>query len=101
MKMLIFMIFVILVIGVMIWSMRKSQAEAVLAKHKSSERRNIQRQEKITPVAHVTWPTVGLPAAGRYASRADSESDDPGEDMLAEEPSMTTIEYVPPQHMAS
>ena len=95
MKAVIFLIFMVLVISGMIWSMRKSRAEADLARRQTIKQKQKQRQEAIKPLDHVTWPTIVGPLKGAVAS----ESGLPAEESEREVPSMTTIEYVPPDRV--
>jgi len=96
---LIFLIFVVLVVSVMFWAMRKSQAKEVLAKQKSIQHRKKQTQEALTPEEHMTWPVIIRPVSGKQASGEGSDPDHPEEDALVEEPSMTTIEFEPSEHV--
>jgi hypothetical protein len=85
MKIFIFLIFIVSIVSVLVWYWRKSQAEADLARRKSTKRVRKEKQEAIT-AEDVTWPTVGLRADG-----------DPEEVTDYEGPSMRTIEFVPPE----
>jgi len=93
--MLIFLIFVVLVVSVMIWRMRKTQAEIELAKHESVERRKKQEKEALTPQEDITWPVIIRPVSGNAASVKASDPEHPEEETFVEEPSMTSIEFVP------
>lgn len=92
MKTLIFLIVTAALISMFIRKMRKSQAEATLARQKSFKHRKEQALESLTPADYSVWPVVGMAAA---------EEDSPGEEGDIEEPSMTTIEYKPPEQLAS
>ena len=85
MKTLIFLIFIAPVFYAVFWYLRKSQAEADLARHESRKRVKKVKKDAITAEA-VTWPTVGL-----------SEDDDPEEETDYEGPTMATIEFVSPE----
>ena len=85
MKIFIFLIFIVPVFYAVFWYLRKSQAEADLARRKSVKRVRTEKKEAIS-AEDVTWPTVSLPA--------DSS---PEEDTDYEGPSMRTIEFVPPE----
>ena len=85
MKIFIFLIFIVSIVSVLVWYWRKSQAEADLARRKSTKCVRKEKKEAIT-AEDVTWPTVSLPA--------DSS---PEEDTDYEGPSMRTIEFVPPE----
>jgi hypothetical protein len=91
MKTLIFLIFFILVISGMFWKMRKSQAEADLVQRKSIERKRKKEKEAVTTDEDMIWPVIIKPVSGEGA---------PDEEPEIEEPSMTTIEYEPPEKMA-
>jgi hypothetical protein len=86
MKIIIFLIFLVIVVSALMWTLRKSQAEAELERRKSAESRKKETKEAITPPADMTWPVVG-----------PSTDENPEGDTDVEEPSMTTIEYVPPE----
>ena len=100
MKILIFLIIMAAVVSWMVWSMRKSQAEAVLAKRKNLQSLNKQRKEHIVPKDHATWPTVIGPASVLQATKLDSDSEQPDEDEAVKDLSMASIEYVPPEQLA-
>ncbi len=85
MKILIFLMIIGIIFSWWFWNWRKTQAEADLARRKILERQRQQRKEE-TRAEDVTWPTVGLSTSSDLKERADSE-----------EPSMTTIEFVPPE----
>jgi hypothetical protein len=85
MKILIFLIFIAPVFYAVFWYLRKSQAEADLARRKSVKRVRTEKKEAITAEA-VTWPTVSL--------KTDS---DPEEETDYEGPTMATIEFVSPE----
>jgi len=95
MKAVIFLIFMVLVISGMIWSMRKSRAEADLARRQSIKQKQKQRQEAIKPLENATWPTIIRP----LKSGADGDPDHLEEEPELEVPSMTTIEYEPPDRV--
>jgi len=87
MKILIFLILVAIVVSWYLWNWRITQAEEKLAQRKILERTREQKKESMTP-ADETWPTVSL--------RTD---DDLEEDTEIDGPSMTAIEFVPPEQM--
>ncbi len=89
MKALIFLIFIVLIISAMVWNMRKSQAKTDLARLESIERRREQEKEAVTPMEDMEWPVIIRPVSGRDPSGAEK---------AIEEPSMTTIEFVPDEH---
>lgn len=92
MKVFIFLIVIVAVVSVMILKMRKTQAEADLVRQKAIELRKQKEKELMTPEQDMIWPVVGI-----------SQRDDPlaGEESASEEPSMTSIEYEPPEQIAS
>ena len=92
MKALIFLIFVVLVVSVVIWKMRKSQAEEDLARRKSIKRRKEQEKEVIASKDDMVWPTIIRSVKGDLPSSADSE---------IEELAMTTIEFAPSEHLTT
>ena len=92
MKAFIFLILIGAVVSVMYVKMRKSQAEADLAKRKTIELRKEKERELLTPVQDMIWPVVAI------YEKADPQS---GDDPAIEEPSMTSIEYEPPEQIAS
>jgi Flp pilus assembly protein TadB len=92
MKALIFLIFIGVVVAVMIWTMRKSQAEADLVRRKSIKHRKKQEKEVLASKEDMAWPTIIRPVKGHHRSPADSE---------IEEPSMSTIEFAPSEHLTT
>ena len=91
MKTFIFLLVVILVISAMIWKMRKSQAEADLARRKALERKKRKQKEAITQNDEVIWPVIIRPVGGKAGADEDPE---------AEEPQMTAIEFEPSEKKA-
>jgi hypothetical protein len=92
MKALIFLIIIGAVVFAMIWTMRKSQAEADLVRHKSIKHRKKQEKEVLAAKDDMVWPTVIRTVKGDNPSSADSE---------IEEPSMATIEFAPSEHLTT
>ena len=90
MKALIFLVFIVLVVSAMIWTMRKSQAEADLARRKSIKHRKKQEKEVLKPLEDQAWPTIIRTVKGPDPAAADPE---------IQEPSMATIEFAPSEHM--
>jgi hypothetical protein len=84
MKALIFLVLVALIVSVVVWRIRKTQAEEALAKRKSHERRKNKQKEAMTPEIDMTWPVIVKPVRGDGA---------PGDGPGVEEPSMTSIEF--------
>ena len=83
MKMVIFLIVLALVAIVVLWRMRKADAERDLARDKAIKRKQEQRKEAITPVEFAEWPVIIRPTGNRSA---EEETELP-------KPSMTTIEF--------
>jgi len=92
MKTLVFVFLIIAVVSVTVWRMRKSRAAADLARRKEIERRRQREKEAVTQDTEMIWPVLIRPVTGDTSSNADSR---------VEEPSMTTIEYEPPESAAS
>jgi len=90
MKALIFLIIIALVVSAMIWTMRKSQAEADIARQKSIKHRKKQEKEVLKPLEDQAWPTIIRTVKGPDPDAADPE---------IQEPSMATIEFAPSEHM--
>ncbi len=88
MKMLIFLIVLALVATVVLWRVRKADAERALARDKAMKRKQEQRKEAITPEEYMEWPVIIRPT-----SKSSAE-----EDKELPEPSMTTIEFKPVDH---
>lgn len=87
----IFLTVVILVVAAMIWKMRKSQAEADLARRKALELKRRKQKEAIAQDEQVIWPVIIRPVGGK-----PGEEDRPE----AEEPQMTAIEFEPSEKKA-
>ena len=92
MKALIFLIFIVLVVSVMIWKMRKSRAEEDLARRKFIEHRREQEKQVISSKEDTVWPTIIRTVKGDLPSSADSE---------IAELSMTAVEFVQDEYPAS
>jgi hypothetical protein len=92
MKALIFLVFIVLVVSAMVWTMRKSKAEADLARRKSIKHRKKQEKEVLKPLEDQAWPTIIRTVRGPDPAGADSE---------IEEPLMTAIEFAPSEHMTT
>ena len=88
MKMLIFLIVLALVATVVLWRVRKADAERNVARGKAMKRKQEQRKEAITPEEYVEWPVIIRPTGNRSAEE--------GKEL--QEPSMTTIEFKPVDH---
>jgi hypothetical protein len=91
MKALLFLIFVAAVVAVVIWRLRKAQAEEVRARLEAIERRKKKASEHLTQDVEMIWPVIVKPTKGDGAAS----------EVRAEAPSMTTIEYEPPQEKVS
>ena len=88
MKMLIFLVVLALVATVVLWRVRKADAERDLARNMGMKRKQEQRKDALTPEEHMEWPVIIRPAGNRFAE----------EDKEIPEPSMTTIEFKPVDH---
>jgi hypothetical protein len=88
MKTLVFVIFIIAIVSLMVWRMRKSRAAEALARRQDVERRKRQEKEALTPEIDMIWPVIIRPVTGDQPSGV-------------EEPSMAAIEYTPPERAAS
>ena len=87
MKMLIFLIVLAAVATLVLWRVRKADAEKDLARRKAMEQKKQQRKETITPEDHVKWPVIIHPAG----KGAVEEEEIP-------EPAMTAIKFEPVDH---
>jgi hypothetical protein len=91
MKMLIFLLVFSGVVFVVVKKVRKSQAEAALARRKEIARRRKREKEAVAPDLDMIWPVLIRPATGKDAPGKEAEA----------EPSMTTMDYEPPERAAS
>ena len=91
MKMLILLVVLVAVVFFVAQKVRKSQAEAAMARRKEIARRRKREKEVVTPEMDMVWPVLIRPATGEGASAEASDA----------EPTMTTIEYEPPERAAS
>jgi len=91
MKMLISLIVLVAVVFFVVQKVRKSQAEAALARRKEIARRRKREKEVVTPEMDMVWPVIVRPATGEGDADAETKA----------EPSMTSIEYEPPERAAS
>ena len=87
-KILIFLIVLALVATVVLWRLRKADAERDLARDKAVKRKQEQRKEALTPEEHMEWPVIIRPTGNHFAD----------EDKKQQEPSMTSIEFEPVDH---
>ena len=87
MKILIFLIILVIVGSWWFWNWRKTQAEAEIIRRQTLEKKRKQKKETME-VEGLKWPTVG--------PSADSELEEAAE---IDGPSMTAIEFVPPEKM--
>jgi hypothetical protein len=88
MKMLILLIVLALVATVVLWRVRKTDAERELVRLKAMKLKQKESKEAIVPENHVTWPVIIKP--GGKSPVKESEE--------LPEPSMTTIEFEPVDH---
>lgn len=91
MKMLIFLVVFAGVVFLVMQKVRKSQAEAAEARRREVAKRRKREKENITPEIDMVWPVLIRPATGEGDSGKEAEA----------EPSMTSIEYEPPEKAAS
>ena len=91
MKMLIFLVVFAGIVFLVMKKVRKSQAEAAEARRREVAKRRKQEKEIITPEIDMAWPVIIRPATGEGDSGKEAEA----------EPSMTSIEYEPPEKAAS
>jgi len=89
--MLIFVIVLALVASVVLWRVRKADAERDLARQKAARQKQQQRKEAITPREHVHWPVIIKPVGKRPIKEHEEHP----------EPSMTAIEFEPVDHPAT
>ena len=85
MKILIFLIVLALVAAVVLWRVRKTDAERNLARAEAIKQKQEQRKVAITPVEDMEWPVMIRPAGNHLADK----------DKEIPEPSMTSIEFEP------
>lgn len=88
MKLLIFLVVLAAVAAVLARHMKKTREEAERARLKAIRRRKEQEQQALKPQDDTIWPVVGI-------------VHEDGEEGADAEPSMATIEYVPPGKIAS
>jgi len=91
MKMLIFLIVLAGIVFLVVRKVRKSQAEAALARRKEIARRRKREKKNVTPELDMVWPVIIRPATGKGAPSEEADT----------EPAMTSIEYEPPERAAS
>jgi len=83
MKALILLIILAAVVSVVVWRVRKADAEKDLARRNAAKLRNLQRKDAITPEDHAKWPVIVRSVTGKPGSVAEPE---------IPEPTMTAIE---------
>jgi hypothetical protein len=84
MKTFIFLAVTAVVVAVVVWRMRKSDAEAALARRNAIEQKQKQRKEAVSCEEDMIWPVI-------IPDEADPE---------AHEPAMATIEFESSEKMA-
>ena len=89
MKVLVFLVVVALVVWVVAWRVRKTQAEEAIARRKAFKKRKKRQDKAMTPEIDMTWPVIVKPVRGENAPLED------------EEPSMTSIEFEPSEKAAA
>lgn len=87
MKMFIFLIFVAVVVSAFVWRTRKARHQAELVRRKSLEAKRKRQKEQTTSEEDTIWPVIIRPVSGRKPDEAG-------------EPTMTAIEFEPPNKMA-
>ena len=88
MKALIFIVVLAAVAAVLVRHMKKSREEAERERQRAIRLRKKKEQEALKPEDDTIWPVIGI-------VHEEDEED------VAAEPSMSTIEYVPPGKIAS
>jgi hypothetical protein len=91
MKALVFVILIIAIVSATAWRLRKARAAAELARRKDLERRKQRDKAALAQDIEMIWPVIIRPVKGDAPSSADAR---------VEEPSMTAIEYAPPDRAA-
>jgi len=91
MKMLVFLAVLAGVVFLVVKKVRKSDAEAALARRKELAKRRKREKKNVTPELDMMWPVIIRPATGKGASSEGADT----------EPAMTSIEYEPPERAAS
>ena len=91
MKTFIFLAVTAVVVAVIVWRMRKSDAEAALARRNAIEQKQKQRKEAVSCEEDMIWPVIIKPVKGNNPDEAELE---------AHEPSMTTIEFESQEKLA-
>lgn len=88
MKALLFLIVLGSVIALLVWRLRKSQAEEARLRRKALEQRKKKNSEAISQDMEVIWPVIVRPVSGKRP---------PGDEDAAAEPTMTAIEFEAPE----
>ena len=88
---LVFFVLFVAVLAFVVWKVHKSHTEAAQARRREIAKRRIRAKQVVTPELDMTWPVIIRPATGEGASSEAAEA----------EPSMTAIEYEPPERAAS
>lgn len=92
MKALLFLIVLGSVIALLVWRLRKAQAEEARARRKALEQRRKKNSEAISQDMEVIWPVIVRPVSGKRP---------PGDGEAVEEPTMTAIEFESPAPRAA
>lgn len=95
MTMIIFLFLVVLLVSGIAWNLKKSREKAEKARQKSRELLQQHQKEAMTQDYEMIWPVVIRPVTGGEAGAKDSDHGDP--DAGLAEPTMTAVEYTPPQ----
>lgn len=88
MKTLIFLAVLAAIVAVIVRQMKKSREEAERERQRAIRLRRKKEQEALKPEDDTIWPVIGI-------VHEDGEAD------TAAEPSMASIEYIPPGKIAS
>lgn len=86
MKALLFLLILGSVVAVLVWRVRKSQAEAAHARRLERDRRKKKDSKALSQDTEIIWPVIIKPVSGKRP---------PGEKSAVEEPTMTSIDFEP------
>jgi len=86
MKALIFLVVFAAIVGVLVWRMRKAEAEAARVKREAIKKRKKKESEALNQDMEIIWPVIIKPVTGKGP---------PGHESPAHEPTMTAMEFEP------
>jgi len=86
MKALIFLVVFAAIIAVLVWRMRKNEAEAARVRRDALKKRKKQDSEALNQDMEIIWPVIIKPVSGKSP---------PGDESQAHEPTMTAMEFEP------